>query len=323
MLRVLLFSILLLHPMWAKARIERQPLSADAVNAAATADPVKRGTPRAAILRAQILLDRKNFSVGEIDGHYGSNMNKAISAFQFANGKESTGQIGPEEWARLNTDQEPALIPYTISQADVLGPFEPQPKGMMELAKLDSLDYGSTLEALAETFHASPKLLQELNKEATFSTAGEQILVPNVFTGAPPKAARIFVDKSDRTVTAFDAEGKLIAFYPATIGSEHDPLPLGKWKIKGVAYEPTFHYNPELFWDADPGDTKATLPSGPNNPVGTRWIDLSKDHYGIHGTPEPSTVGKTQSHGCIRLTNWDVEELAGLVAPGMEAILQE
>jgi lipoprotein-anchoring transpeptidase ErfK/SrfK len=131
------------------------------------------------------------------------------------------------------------------------------------------------------------------------------------------------VDASDKTVAAFDAAGKLVAQYPATTGSEHDPLPIGTWKINGVSKNPSFHYNPDLFWDADAKDEKTTIKPGPNNPVGVVWIDLSKPHYGIHGTPEPSTIGKTQSHGCIRLTNWDAAELAQMVAPGMPAILQE
>ncbi len=122
---------------------------------------------------------------------------------------------------------------------------------------------------------------------------------------------------------AVDAAGRVLASYPATMGSQHDPLPLGAWTIKGVSREPTFNYNPDLFWDAEAGHAKAKIPPGPNNPVGMAWIDLSKEHYGIHGSPEPSRVGKTESHGCIRLTNWDVAELAALVAPGTPAILQE
>jgi lipoprotein-anchoring transpeptidase ErfK/SrfK len=133
----------------------------------------------------------------------------------------------------------------------------------------------------------------------------------------------VIVDKSESTVTLLDASGKTIAHFPASAGSQHDPLPLGTWKINGVARNPPFHYNPKLFWDADPGHGKAKIAAGPNNPVGVVWIDLSKDHYGIHGSPEPSTIGKTQSHGCIRLTNWDAMAMAQAVAPGVPAILQE
>ena len=141
---------------------------------------------------------------------------------------------------------------------------------------------------------------------------------------APPKeAASIVVSKSRHSVTALDAVGKVLSRYPATSGSEHDPLPIGKWKILGVGRRPSFHYSPDLFWDAKGSDGKALIAPGPNNPVGVAWIDLSKEHYGIHGTPEPSQVGKTQSHGCIRLTNWDVTELSNMVGPGTPAILEE
>ena len=140
---------------------------------------------------------------------------------------------------------------------------------------------------------------------------------------AQPAAAKVVVDKSDRNVRVFDAQGRLIAQFPASIGSEHDPLPLGEWQIKGVARLPPFHYSPELFWDAADGDTKTKLPPGPNGPVGVVWIDLSKDHYGIHGTSEPEMIGRTQSHGCIRLTNWDAAKLAQMVRPGTPAILED
>jgi lipoprotein-anchoring transpeptidase ErfK/SrfK len=141
----------------------------------------------------------------------------------------------------------------------------------------------------------------------------------------PPaaNAAKVVVDDSDASVSAVGANGELIARYPATMGSEHDPLPVGEWEVKGVSRNPPFFYNPDLFWDADETHAKAKLAPGPNNPVGVVWIDLSKEHYGIHGTPEPSSIGKTESHGCIRLTNWDVTELAELVSPGLQAILQQ
>src|SRR6185369_5804467 len=131
------------------------------------------------------------------------------------------------------------------------------------------------------------------------------------------------VDAGNLRVTALDARGRILASFPATIGSAHDPLPLGAWKILGVARNPVFHYNPNLFWDANPKDERATIPAGPNSPVGVAWIALSKDHYGIHGAPEPSRIGYTQSHGCIRLTNWDVSKLAEMVKPGTPAILKE
>jgi lipoprotein-anchoring transpeptidase ErfK/SrfK len=195
---------------------------------------------------------------------------------------------------------------------------------MMAKAKLElELGYESALEAIAEVFHASPKLLKMLNPNASFERAGEEVLVPNVITKYPPPALSVVVDKSDRSVSALDAQGKVIAFYPATIGSRHDPLPIGDWKVTGVHLDPVFNYNPALFWDADPSHSKASIAPGPNNPVGLVWIGLTKEHYGIHGTPEPSSIGKTQSHGCIRLTNWDAVELAHMLSKGSEVILQE
>jgi lipoprotein-anchoring transpeptidase ErfK/SrfK len=176
---------------------------------------------------------------------------------------------------------------------------------------------------VAEKYHASPALLQQLNPGKSFA-AGEEIMVPNVLGATPlPEAASVVVDKSDSTVSLVDANGRKFAQFPATTGSEHDPLPIGDWKIQGVSKNPEFHYNPDLFWDAKAGHSKATIAPGPNNPVGLVWIDLSKEHYGIHGTPEPSTIAKTQSHGCIRLTNWDVVAMSGAVKPGTPAKLQE
>jgi lipoprotein-anchoring transpeptidase ErfK/SrfK len=299
-------------------------LDPQAVNNGTLSEPVQRGASRSAVLRAQVLLDRANFSSGEIDGVYGSNLRKAIAAFQRSRSKTPTGKIGAEEWTLLNEGKEPALIKYRVTDGDIAGPYETVPDDMMAKAKLDSsLHYGSALEAIAEVFHASPKLLKALNPDASFEAHGEEILVPNVITRYPQQASKIAVDKSDRSVAALDAEGRVVAFYPATIGSRHDPLPLGNWKVTGVHFDPVFNYNPQLFWDADPSHSKATVQPGPNNPVGLVWVGLTKEHYGIHGTPEPATIGKTQSHGCIRLTNWDAVELAHLVSKGTEVLLQE
>ncbi len=301
-----------------------QPFSPDTLSETERAQPVAPKTKGSVVLRAQVLLDRARFSSGEIDAIYGQNLRTAIHGYQKANDLQSTGIIDAPTWAVLNTDTAPILVSYTILDADVAGPFHKIPTEWVDKAKMKALGYTSAKEALSEKFHVSPKLLVQLNPGKDFGTAGEEIVVPHVAgTSKLPKAAQIIVDQSDHTLSLADADGKIIAQFPATTGSTHDPLPFGVWKVKGVARNPVFQYNPTLFWDADPSDTKAKIAAGPNNPVGVVWIDLSKEHYGIHGTPEPSTIGKTQSHGCIRLTNWDATTLAQSVAPGVEVLLQK
>jgi lipoprotein-anchoring transpeptidase ErfK/SrfK len=297
--------------------------AADALSPAAV-NSAEATTGDAAILRAQVLLDRALFSPGEIDGGAGSNTARAIRGFQRSQGLEANGKLDAPTWQALNAGAPEVLVDYTIAAEDVAGPFVELPEDTAAKAGLPALGFESALELLAEKFHASPKLLQRLNSGADFAKAGTTIVVPNVAgVAAPAKAAKVVVDKSDSSVAMLDAAGKVIALFPASTGSEHDPLPIGDWKIEGVARDPEFHYNPDLFWDADAKDEKATLAAGPNNPVGVVWIDLSKPHYGIHGTPEPSKIGKTESHGCIRLTNWSAKLLSDSVAPGIPAVLQE
>jgi lipoprotein-anchoring transpeptidase ErfK/SrfK len=216
---------------------------------------------------------------------------------------------------------------------------------MADKAKLPALGYASLLEALAERFHATPALLQQLNPGITFG-ADQEIQVPNVAPmvippppqpkqpGQKPAASArpeapakpdvvITVAKGTSALTVADASGRVVFYAPVTTGSEHDPLPIGEWKVNGIQVNPAFHYNPDLFWDAEPKDEKAKIPAGPNNPVGLVWIDISKEHYGLHGTPEPNTVGRTESHGCVRLTNWDALRLAAMVKPGTRVVFTE
>ncbi|TFW35697.1 murein L,D-transpeptidase [Massilia horti] len=290
--------------------------------ASAAADQQAQEAER--ILRAQVLLDRAHFSPGEIDGAYGFNMRQALAGFQKSRALPVSGQLDQATWNALNADNTPTLATYTIEQADVAGPFRPVPEDMVAKAALPALGYSSPQEGLGEKFHASPALLERLNPGKNLSRAGEQILVPNVLgSAALPQAARVVVSKNGRILMLYDASNRLLAQYPASTGSEHDPLPIGKWKVNGVSLDPVYNYNPKLFWDAAPGDKKVTIAAGPNNPVGVAWIDLSKPHYGIHGTPTPALIGKTESHGCIRLTNWSAAEVAGLVAAGTEVVLQD
>jgi lipoprotein-anchoring transpeptidase ErfK/SrfK len=264
------------------------------------------------MLATQVLLDRAGFSPGEIDARGGTNTTHALEEYQ-----KDGGRIDPPA---------DAVTTYTITEADAAGPFTaPIPSGMMAMAALPSLGYTSVVEMLGERFHASPALLKQMNPSATFA-AGERIQVPNV--GAAPDLtastpATVTVRKHTSDLVVSDGTGRVLMYAPVTTGSEHDPLPIGTWKVLGIQRDPQFHYNPALFWDARATDRKATIQPGPNNPVGVVWIDISYPHYGLHGTPEPSKIGKTASHGCVRLTNWDALKLASLVRPGTRVVFAE
>jgi lipoprotein-anchoring transpeptidase ErfK/SrfK len=224
----------------------------------------------------------------------------------------------------LLADPAPVLVSYVITETDVAGPFTPEiPEEIAAQAGLPALGYRNALEALGERFHSAPALLERLNPGRRFQ-AGETIQVPDVGSRRVGPSTRVTVTVSKGTGTLMVSDDSNIIFSaPVTSGSTHDPLPLGRWSVKGVAKNPPFHYNPELFWDASPGDEKTTIAAGPNNPVGVVWIDLTKPHYGIHGTPRPDQVGHTASHGCVRLTNWDAATLADLVRPGTTVIFTE
>jgi len=273
----------------------------------------------------QVLLDRQAFSPGEIDGRTGANFSHVLAALQTAKKLQPTGQPDCDTWKALGGDSaEPTITTYTLTDEDVKGPFEKIPPKLAEQSHLDALGYQSTTELIAERFHSSPALLARLNPGVAM-TAGNTIKVPAVTAfDAAAKPARdaeagditIQVSREESALRATRADGTLVFFAPVSSGSTHDPLPPGDWKVNGVSWHPTFHYNPDLFWDAKATDEKALIKAGPNNPVGVVWVALNLEHYGIHGTPEPGHIGHTESHGCVRMTNWDAAHLASLVKPG-------
>lgn len=275
--------------------------------------------PDPAMVRAQILLDRSRFSPGIVDGLGGENTRQAIAAFEEANDLDVDGALDATVFQRLATaDGGPVLTDYAITAADVAGPFiGPLPEKIEDMAKLDTVGYADAREAIAEKFHMSEELLAALNPGADFGRAGQTIVV--AATGPaelPGQVARIVVDKKESSVRAFDAEGELLAFYPATIGSGEMPTPTGSHTVKVVAPNPNYTYDPSRVSYGE-GKSKVVVPPGPNNPVGAVWIGLSRDTYGIHGTADPAKIGKTTSSGCVRLTNWDVRQLASGVKTGV------
>ncbi len=301
---------------------------------ALSAAPQRKAAPLRCgdVLSFQVLLDRRGFSSGEIDGSAGPNFHRALAAWQTTQQLPASGKPDCTTWTALNgAENAAALTTYTITEADTAGPFTDKiPPELDQQATLPALGYTSSLERIAERFHAAPALLGRLNPAAAFA-AGQTIKVPGVTPfdadtkpQADPAAAgaTITVSRQESSLRAVGADGTLLFYAPVTSGSERDPLPPGEWKVTGVSWHPQFNYNPDLFWDAKPGDTKATIKPGPNNPVGVVWIDISREHYGLHGTPEPRDIGHTASHGCVRLTNWDAARAASLVKAGTTVVFK-
>jgi lipoprotein-anchoring transpeptidase ErfK/SrfK len=273
---------------------------------------------RAVLIRAEVMLDRANFSPGAIDGEDGDNFRKAIAAYQAENGLDASGVLDRATFERLvGSSSAPAMRTYEISEEDERVPFEKHiPTSFEAMAKLPALSYTGPRQELAERFHMSEKLLAALNPQTDFRHAGTRITVANVETRAPGKVAKVVIDKANRSLSAFDDRGRLVAFYPASIGSKEKPAPSGVFKVLSVTRNPAYYYNPEFAFKGVKVNHEFKIAPGPNNPVGLAWIDLSAPSYGIHGTPAPERIGKTESHGCIRLTNWDALDLASRVRRG-------
>lgn len=303
-----------------------EPLSKPAIDAATFEDwTAQRGTDEPIaepfLIRLQVLLDRAHASPGVIDGFEGENTTKAVSAYEAMRQLPVDGKIDADMWNILVVDQGQAMKSYTITQKDVSGRYVDEiPSDYGKMAKMKWLGFHGPIEMLAERFHMDEDLLKTLNPGADFRKAGTELLVPDTGDAPETKVARIVVDKQKGELIAYDESGAIVLTDPATIGSQDTPSPTGTVTVESVATDPNYSYDPSKNFKQGENAEPLTIPPGPNGPVGSIWIDLSKPTYGIHGTPYPSKIDKSQSHGCVRLTNWDAEALSKLVVPGKTSV---
>ncbi|MCP1170213.1 L,D-transpeptidase family protein [Limimaricola litoreus] len=293
------------------------PPTAQQIEAASyTGGPLPDGQS-AITVKTQILLDRAHVSPGIIDGWKGGMSESAIAAFETREGFEADGQLDSQVWDAL-TAQAPApmMQSYTITEEDVSGLSDPLPDDYAKLAELDQLGFTSVAEKLAERFHMDQEFLETLNPNVGWR-AGESITVVDPGPRLEIRVTRVEVRKGTSRLAGFDETGTMVLNYPVTIGSSQTPSPSGTVEVVAVAMDPTYTYNPDVNFQQGDNDEMLILPPGPNGPVGSVWIDLSKPTYGLHGTSDPDSLFNAASHGCVRMTNWDAEELAHLVSEGV------
>lgn len=270
-------------------------------------------------LAAQILLARADHSPGVIDGYPGGNTRRALTAFQKAQGLDADGELDDDSLKALRkaVGGKALMQRYTIQSSDVDGPYADVAGSMKAMGQGGHVGYASATEELAEKFGMSEKFLKAINPDASFS-AGSSILVVAGIDDALPAVARIEVDGGANELRAYDGSGALVASFPATVGSDEFPSPSGEMSVAAIAPEANYTFDPaDQDWG---GDETLVIGPGPNNPIGGVWIDLGKDGYGIHGSPDPALIGKTSSHGCVRLTNWDARALIKAVSTDTEVV---
>lgn len=304
-------------------------ISPETINAEPT-DDLLADDEGPGVLRTQVMLDRARFSGGVLNGKAGQNLSKALMFYQEEHGLPSTGRLDRATYDKLveQVGRIDGAVQYTLTEEDVTGPYYWVPANVYEQAELPCECYASALEMLNERFHTVTDVLRKLNPSVSWNhlKAGQTLWVPNVEPFDAEhlgKAAdikpivKIHIAKSGRYLHALAADGSIVYHFPTTVGSEYDPSPTGKYRISSVQWHPVFHYNPALYSDVPDSRPRATLPPGPNSPVGVVWIATSKEHVGIHGTPLPHTIGIASSHGCVRLANWDAARLAASIKPGV------
>lgn len=300
-------------------------LDAKGINAAPVSLPITGDVRGPSVLRTQVYLDRNHFSVGSIDGRWGRNSAITVWWWQRAHGMEPTGDVDEATFRSIAqaAGNVPSVVSYTLTADDVKGPFVSLPSSPYEKAKLDCLCYESLREKLSERFHCTEDFLELLNPDVKIASlqAGASINVPNVrppMTGDSHDIAKVIISVAGNSYNAFDAAGNVIFHAPTTLGSGYDPSPNETVKVTRIVHNPQFHYDPKLYHEVPDSDPDAQLKPGPNSPVGVVWMALSKPHYGMHGNPDPDSIGYASSHGCVRLTNWDAEEVSHRISEGVE-----